>query len=430
MSKEKTNKGGFKLPKYLKLNKGSMWFDTDGDNSSGVSLYATNINLIGRDTKLKKIKDENGKIDNVPIISEIPKDKFDNKNINDFGKEDGNLQWYVDTTKIPSEKLSRILFAYKHGILVEADPKVLPKPITINTENDFTFNKDNGERIFNGKNKEIYVKLQNYNWITLKSFINSTPKNESGRQNLLDLFEYEKKGYNPLNRPRLEVLDAIRAKLETLVQAYLGLELTKKIKNGFKVINHTPSINQTGVFRNETISIYFDRPIQASTITWDTVTVQEKSSFTTMPGTLGSTWTSSGTCVQIDFVPELNMLSNTEYSVYVFGTPNSIVAIDGTLIDDTYVFNFTTGTGYYDSSGLAGVPSGYDVSGYETELSGINAIDQEDISSFYIYSTYPQNQQPNIELILSGVQIVFTGQIASSAQEITNRITIEEEDVL
>lgn len=211
-AKEKTNKNEFKLPKYLRLNKGSMWFDTDGENSSGVSLYATNINLIGRETKLQTVKDENGREIRVPIISEIPKDKFDNKNLLDYGKEESDLRWYIDIAKIPPEKLSRILLAYKHGILVEADPKNPPKPITVTTQNDFAF-KNNGDRIFTGKNKEIYAKLQNYNWDILRKFINSTPKTESGRQNLLDLFEYEKKGYNPLSRPRFEVLEAIRAKL-------------------------------------------------------------------------------------------------------------------------------------------------------------------------------------------------------------------------
>jgi len=198
-----------------------------------------------------------------------------------------------------------------------------------------------------------------------------------------------------------------------------------------KITGHYPSINSTGVMRNETIRIYFNTPIEPSTITWDTISVQEKSSFTTLVGTLGAVWTSSGTVLEADFIPTLTMLPNNEYSVYVFGAPNSIIAKDGTLLNDTYSFDFVTGTGYYDSSGNIGVPSGI-TSGVYTDitLSGINIIDQANINSFSIYSTIPQNQQPNVNLILNEIQMVFTGNITSTSQEIVDKITITEEEVL
>lgn len=196
-----------------------------------------------------------------------------------------------------------------------------------------------------------------------------------------------------------------------------------------QITGHYPSINQTGVFRNETIEIYFNNPIQPSTVTWDTLSLQEKSSFTTVPGSLGVSWTYSGTCLQANFIPELNMLSNTEYTVYVFGVPNSIIAVDGTLLNDTYVFSFTTGTGYYDSSGNAGVPSG------ETEItpsgdpSGI--LPASGIpDSITVYTTLPLNQTPNLNLTLSGIDITFTTFLYDDLTALSGYITVEEEGVL
>ena len=198
-----------------------------------------------------------------------------------------------------------------------------------------------------------------------------------------------------------------------------------------KVINHTPTINSINVFRNETIRIYFDKPIEPSTVTWDTISIQEKSSFTTVVGNLGVEWTSSGTVTEATFVPTLSLLPNNEYTVYIFGEPNSIIAKDSSLIKDTYSFDFTTGTGYYDATGNTGVPSGITSEIYEEiVLSEISTGDQSNITNFSIYSTSPQYQQPNIELMLSGIQIVFTGNITSTSQEIADRITIVEEDVL
>jgi hypothetical protein len=197
MAKEKTEKKQeFKLPRYLRLDKGAMWLDVDGGDASGTRLYMTNKAFVGRS----------------PGKTDIVKDEHDNKDLIDYGKITVDLPWYVDTTTIPSDKLSRILLAFKHGILVETDPKNPPKPVKIDQERDFA-HKDNGDMIFNGRNKEIYAKLQNYDFDMIRKFVQSTPKTTAGRQNLLDLYEYEKKGYNPFSRPRFEVLEVVKAKL-------------------------------------------------------------------------------------------------------------------------------------------------------------------------------------------------------------------------
>lgn len=196
-----------------------------------------------------------------------------------------------------------------------------------------------------------------------------------------------------------------------------------------KITSHVPAINATGVFRNETIRIYFDRPIEPSTVTWDTISVQEKSSFTTVVGTLGVGWTSSGTVVEANFAPALNMLANTDYTVYVFGDPNSIIAKDGTLITDTYTFNFTTGTGYYDASGNVGVPSGIDETTPSGDPSGI--LPSSGVpTSMTVYSTSPSNRTPNLDLSLSSIDITFTTFLYSDLSNISGYVTVEEEGVL
>lgn len=214
---KKTTRGkkketSFKLPKYLRLAKGSMWFDIEGENSSGVKLYAVRDTLVSRPFKMITIIDNDGKELKVPEATDIPKDNNRNENTLDFGKVSKELNWYVDTTKIPQEKLSRILLAYKHGILVEADPKSPPGKVDQSLKRDFSVNQ-RGERIFVGKNKEMYKKLQNLNFKDLRNFVRNCPKTRSARENLQDLYEYEIAGHNPLARPRHEVLELIKNKL-------------------------------------------------------------------------------------------------------------------------------------------------------------------------------------------------------------------------
>lgn len=185
----------FKLPKYLKLAKGAMFLDEE----SGVKIYSIKKQFVDRDLK---------------DYQKLAKDEFNNKSLVDYGKVSINLDWYFDTTKIDSSKLSRIITAYNYGILIKADPEDPPKDQEeLKVINDFGF-KENGDRIFIGKNKEVYSKLQNNNFETLRRFINDSPSTFSARNNLMDMLDYETKGYNPLNRPRFEVLELLKKKLQ------------------------------------------------------------------------------------------------------------------------------------------------------------------------------------------------------------------------
>lgn len=211
-TERKKKETSFKLPKYLRLAKGSMWFDTEGDNASNVRLYAVKSALVSRPFKMITIIDNDGKEVKVPEATDVPNDSNKNQDTLDFGKVSKDLDWYVDTSKIPQKKLSRVLLAYKHGILVEADPKSPPEATDQSLKRDFSVNK-RGERIFIGKNKEMYRKLQNLNFKELQNFVRNCPKTRTARENLQDLYEYEIAGHNPLARPRHEVLELIKNKL-------------------------------------------------------------------------------------------------------------------------------------------------------------------------------------------------------------------------
>jgi hypothetical protein len=210
---EKVRADDFKLPRYLKLAKGTMFLDTEGDDASGVRLYATKDIFIGRPVEFSDNRNDAGFL--IAKATDIPKDRNQNKSIDDFGKIDNNLPWFVDTSKIDNTKLSRIITAYKYGILVEADPEITPdyKQAPIDQKRDFEV-RENGDRIFTGKNKEMFTKLQNMSFKDLRGFVESFPETQKARDNLMDLYTYELRGYNSLNRPRVEVLNMIKKKLQ------------------------------------------------------------------------------------------------------------------------------------------------------------------------------------------------------------------------
>lgn len=202
----------FKLPQYLRLAKGVMWYDNEGENASGVRLFAGTTKLVGRG----KVK-EDEKLKPLGNQPKIPSDKSNNTNFLDYGYVDvpiEEVQWYIDTTKIPTEKQSRLVLAYKHKILVEADPKNPPKSAdSVEQAKDFKHDKK-GDLIFVGKNTEIFKRLQNMKFTDLRDFINSCPKNEAGKNNLIDMYHYEVKGHNKVSRARQEVLKLIKDKLK------------------------------------------------------------------------------------------------------------------------------------------------------------------------------------------------------------------------
>ena len=210
-----------KLPKYLKLNKGTMWFDITGPNCSNIRLYNTTTTFVGRGYISDEQYDTYRETGYMPSV-DVAVDENNNKSTahGQYGKIHTEDRSYFDTTKIDKSKLANIITAYKNKILVAYDPDkiVEEKRREINKKN-FAFKKgsDNGtdgDIIFVGKNKHMFDKLNNSKHDDLINFIKNAPM--SAKTNLMDLYDYELQGYNRLNRPRASVLDAIRARLNDL----------------------------------------------------------------------------------------------------------------------------------------------------------------------------------------------------------------------
>lgn len=194
-----------------------------------------------------------------------------------------------------------------------------------------------------------------------------------------------------------------------------------------KVINHYPSINSSGIFRNESIRVYFDCPIEATSISWDTFSVNDASTFSSVVGEIGPLWESgvnlSGVTSGIVFKPTINFLPNTEYTVYVYSAPNSILAKDGTQITNTYNYNFITGTGYYEITGEVGVPTGIvDYTNIENNL--LYNID----SGLYIIRTNPLHTNSNIPTSSGRIDIFFN--IPITTVDLSGYISVAVQDVL
>ena len=88
----------FRLPKYLRLARGSMWFDTEGEDASGIKLYSFSKVSVGRGTdgELKR------------HTKEVDKHHYEEKE---------DLTWYFDTSKVDKEKQSKIILAFGTNLM-------------------------------------------------------------------------------------------------------------------------------------------------------------------------------------------------------------------------------------------------------------------------------------------------------------------------
>jgi len=215
------NANDIKLPKYLKLNKGTMWFDTLGANCSNIHLYNTTTEFVGRGF-ISDEEHENFVETGYTQQHDVARDQNNNESSEHgaYGKIITEDKSFFETSTVEKSKLANIITAYKNGILIAFDPTKPPveKERVINKKN-FAFKKGSGngtdgDIIFSGKNKQMYDKLNNAKHDDLMVFITNAPM--SARTNLMDLYDYELSGYNRLNRPRGDVLDALKAKLNAI----------------------------------------------------------------------------------------------------------------------------------------------------------------------------------------------------------------------
>ncbi len=226
-SKNKTKE--IKLPKFLKLNKGLMWFDTIGENCSNVHLYNIKKEFVGRgyisDNDWHNYQEQGTLPDNDIAVDS-------NKNASSEHGAYGHVdveedRSYFDVSKIDNAKLGNIITAFNNNILIEFDPdKVVEEEPRVEKKRNFSFKKNSqngtdGDIVFTGTNKRMYDKLNNSNHSDLIKFIQAS--GTAAKSNLMDLYDYELSGYNRLNRPRASVLDALKAKLNSLAPGMSGI---------------------------------------------------------------------------------------------------------------------------------------------------------------------------------------------------------------
>lgn len=195
-----------------------------------------------------------------------------------------------------------------------------------------------------------------------------------------------------------------------------------------RVIDHYPDINAIDVPRNASIKIVFNSGIIPQSVTATSFSVNDSDTYSMHPGTLGIEYTNVGLCNTAVFQPTINFTANKKYTVYVFGTPNSVISIDNEQLLKSYTFEFTTGTGVLIDPFPEGIPSG------DLPISGITESGTVILSgiayTFAVQSTDPQHMEPNQSNTLSGIEITFNTDITSSLAELSGYITIEETPVL
>jgi len=182
-----------------------------------------------------------------------------------------------------------------------------------------------------------------------------------------------------------------------------------------QVIDHEPKINSVNVPRNVIIKVKFDIGIIGSTVTGLTFSINDSQYLTSVPGSYGVEF-SEGVMNTIVFTPDIKLLPNNKYRVFVYGKPNSIVGVDNSQLSSTYIFDFTTGILELNQDGTPGIPPDY--------------INDETIPIFKIVKVSPNHQQPNIKTDLSQIDIEFNGNITSTIEELNDLISLDIKDVL
>jgi len=201
-----------------------------------------------------------------------------------------------------------------------------------------------------------------------------------------------------------------------------------------RVINHYPAINTVDIPRNIYVKTEFNSGIIPNSLTYTTISVNDAGNFTTVPGSLGVEYNTSGQATIAVFQPLLNFTANTKYRVYVFGKPNSVISIGNEQLVSTYSWEFTTGASLLEGQMPAGIPSGElgasgTIDTEEPDSSGV-LVDDLEISGFRVIETVPKNQTPNVSTNLSGIYITFNAPIASTVAELSGLVSVAVKDVL
>ena len=115
------------------------------------------------------------------------------------------------------------------------------------------------------------------------------------------------------------------------------------------ITGHTPTINERDIPRDVTIEVYLDKVIDSRSITQNNIIVTDHL-YRPVKGVVGIKSTNPGTpegaATILTFRPEVPLDPETTYNVTVSKFPDSVKALDGSYIQNGYVFSFSTGINF------------------------------------------------------------------------------------
>lgn len=202
-----------------------------------------------------------------------------------------------------------------------------------------------------------------------------------------------------------------------------------------RVVDHYPAINAINVPKNASVKVEFNTGIVPQSVLSSTFSVNEASTYSTQPGTLGVEYDSSGNCIRAVFQPLINFTANTKYRVYLFNAPNSVVSINNENLTTAYSWEFTAGTGVLVDEFPEGIPSGDLPASGDIIVSGVT-LDSGlytilETQGLLVTETNPHHQEPNVSLDTSGViTITFNTELLTSESDMSGFVSLTTNDVL
>lgn len=210
-----------------------------------------------------------------------------------------------------------------------------------------------------------------------------------------------------------------------------------------RVISHYPAINAINVPKNASVKVVFNSGIVPQSVTAQTFSINDASSYTTKVGTVGVEYDSSGVCTTAVFQPYAYIngsgvvspfTANKKYRVYLFNSPNSILSVGNEYLTTAYTFEFTVGTGVLSDPFPEGIPSG--------DLPTSGTIDEDGLildsglyvglnySGLVILHTYPNHQEPNIPTNTGSIRVLFNTDVLTSGVDLSGYVSLTIQDVL
>jgi len=225
-----------------------------------------------------------------------------------------------------------------------------------------------------------------------------------------------------------------------------------------RIVHHIPSINQLDVARNLKIEVHFDEPLDKNTLTYTAASLNDQD-YKVIEGQLRIEYSKEGVYEGIpnilSFTPKSALDPNFVYTFFVYRNTDGLRSTDGSFLEATYKFKFTTGITILDDVSVpyeendierikylindAISKSDYDEASRLIEQLNIVLSGQEipppvDLISLNekinIISTDPMNEQPNVDVHTKFIRISFDDIPDIAGYDLGSVISVSYKNVL